>query len=175
MGTFKKVITKLVYGSKTQAQWGKRKQRNAKPQTTNSGPGIAKASETWGIALSHPLLAPDDWESAVSLAWCHMFKEEKSCSNWVWSNRVCKSDCVAVGIKRTIKDGNSLNFIWKNQIMKVMGQELWSQQKDTITGTQKSCIRGGRYGVHFLADSRANTCNYTNLTTIVLMALCRKM
>jgi len=34
---------------------------------------------------------------------------------------------------------------------------------------------GKLYGAHFMADSRAKTCNCKNLTTIVRVALCREM
>ena len=52
MGVFKKVMTKLVNGSKTQAQQRKQRKQNKGMLShkcraiMNSGPGIAKARET---------------------------------------------------------------------------------------------------------------------------------
>jgi len=49
MGVFKKVMTKLVNGSKTQAQQRKQNKGMLSHKcraTMNSGPGIAKARET---------------------------------------------------------------------------------------------------------------------------------
>ena len=58
MKTAYKMVTKAIYRRETCTQWGKGE--TPSQPTMNSGPGIAKPREVEGIALSQPLLVPEE-------------------------------------------------------------------------------------------------------------------